>query len=60
MTDDTIVLIAVGVHHGTRDLFSSGRYHHFVPSVVFGQCEDRICGVSGGGAKPDRLRNKPS
>lgn len=42
------MLVAVGFYYGTGDLFSSGRYHHFVPSLVFGQCKDRICGVSDG------------
>ena len=41
---------AVGIYHGTCNLFGSGRHHHFVSALVFGQNEDRVRGVSAGGA----------
>lgn len=47
-----MVVPTVGVHHGTCDVFYSGRYHHFVSTLVSAQSKDRFRGVSGGRNRP--------
>ena len=43
-----VIVPTVGIHHGTCDVFGSGRHHHFVFALVSSQSEDRFCGVSVG------------